>query len=151
MQHLQRDMKSAKCVTCLFLFRFQNKTSCELYEDLQCLPAKIARGKAWSAPDQSLNCHFLGLLVWEWLAQTWEVNSFSRCNSKFRINSTKDLPMSASEAVNRQPHSEHPQPWNRRSSIHTSVRLKTGESFSASSADRCSPGLRACAGREAPS
>ena len=54
---------------------------------------------------------------------TWEVNSFSRCNSKLRIISSKDVPVSAPEGLNRQPHTEQPKPRKCCCSIHTSSRL----------------------------
>ena len=52
----------------------------------------------------------LAFLVLGCSVQTWLANSLSRCVSKFRINSSKDLPVSASEEVNTQPHSVQPQP-----------------------------------------
>jgi len=36
----------------------------------------------------------------------------SRCNSKLRIISLKDVPLVASAGLNRQPHSEQPNPEN---------------------------------------
>jgi hypothetical protein len=41
-------------------------------------------------------------------AQTWDVNALSRCNSKFRITSSKDLPAGALEGLKNQAHSEQP-------------------------------------------
>ena len=54
--------------------------------------------------------------------QTCNVNSLSRCNSKFRIDSAKDLPVGAPEELKTQAHSEQPQPRKRSCSIHTSLR-----------------------------
>jgi hypothetical protein len=51
------------------------------------------------------------------------VNSRSRCNSKFRIISSKDLPVGAPEDLKTQAHSEQPKPRNRSCSIHTSFRF----------------------------
>jgi hypothetical protein len=49
--------------------------------------------------------------------------SLSRCNSKLRITSSRDLPVGSTDGLNRQPHSEQPKPAKRFCSIHTSVRL----------------------------
>ena len=54
-------------------------------------------------------------------AQTWDVNALSRCNSKFRITSSKDLPAGALEGLKNQAHSEQPQ--QRLSSIQMSLRV----------------------------
>ena len=54
-------------------------------------------------------------------AQTWDVNALSRCNSKFRITSSKDLPAGALEGLKTQAHSEQPQ--QRLSSIQMSLRV----------------------------
>ena len=62
-------------------------------------------------------------------AQTWDVNSLSRCNSKFRSISSKDVPVGVSVGLNRQPHSEQPKPRKRCCSIHTSFRLMVGKSY----------------------
>ena len=56
-------------------------------------------------------------------AQTWDVNALSRCNSKFRITSSKDLPAGALEGLKTQAHSEQPQPRKRLSSIQMSLRV----------------------------
>src|SRR5712692_3051718 len=56
-------------------------------------------------------------------SQTWEANSLSRCASKFRIISSKDLPVGGPDGLNTQAHSEQPQPRKRPSSIHMSSRL----------------------------
>ena len=47
----------------------------------------------------------------------------SRCNSKTRIMSSKDAPVGGPAGLNRQPHSEQPNPRKRSCSIHTSSRL----------------------------
>jgi hypothetical protein len=47
----------------------------------------------------------------------------SRCNSKLRIISSKDVPVGAPEGLNRQPHTEQPKPRKRGCSIHTNSRL----------------------------
>jgi hypothetical protein len=44
------------------------------------------------------------------LAQTWDANSWSRWDSKICFISAKDSPLSASEGLNTQAHSEQPQP-----------------------------------------
>ena len=49
-------------------------------------------------------------------------NSLSRCDSKFRIISSKELPVGEPEALNTQAHSEQPKPRKRFPSIHTSLR-----------------------------
>jgi len=59
---------------------------------------------------QSLYPEFPSLGLSECSAQTWDVNSLSRCNSKLRIISSNDLPVGAPEGLNRQPHSEQPKP-----------------------------------------
>ena len=59
----------------------------------------------------------------EWAAQTWDVNSLSRCNSKLRIISSNDAPVGAPEGLNRQPHWEQPKPRKCCCSIHTSSRF----------------------------
>jgi hypothetical protein len=56
-------------------------------------------------------------------AQTCNVNSLSRCDSKFRIISSKDLPAGGLEGLKTQAHCEQPQPRKRCCSIHTSFRL----------------------------
>src|SRR5713226_244641 len=56
-------------------------------------------------------------------SQTWEANSLSRCASKIRIISSKDLPVGGPDGLNTQAHSEQPQPRKRPSSIHMSSRL----------------------------
>ncbi len=68
---------------------------------------------------------FLLLVLWApgWSLQTCNVNSLSRCSSKFRIISSKDLPAGAPEGLKTQAHSEQPQPRKRARSIHTSARL----------------------------
>jgi hypothetical protein len=43
-------------------------------------------------------------------AQTWDENSLSRCNSNFRIISSKDLPAAAPGELNTQAHWEQPKP-----------------------------------------
>jgi hypothetical protein len=53
--------------------------------------------------------------------QTWDVNPLSRCNSKFRITSSKDLAAGALEGLKTQVHSEQPQ--QRFSSIQMSLRV----------------------------
>jgi hypothetical protein len=53
----------------------------------------------------------------------WEVNSLSRCNSKFRIISSKELPVGAPEGLKTQAHAEQPKPRKRLFSIHMSLRL----------------------------
>ena len=68
------------------------------------------------------NIQRLVLLVLGCLAQTCDANSWSRCDSKICFISAKDSPLSASEGLNTQAHSEQPQPWNRSCSIHTSLR-----------------------------
>jgi hypothetical protein len=65
------------------------------------------------------------------VAQTWDVNSLSRCNSKLRSISAKDVPVGVPEGLNRQPHSEQPKPRKRSPSIHTIFRL-TAASVAAS-------------------
>jgi hypothetical protein len=47
----------------------------------------------------------------------------SRCNSKFRIISSKDFPVGAAEESNRQEHSEQAKPRKRSSSTHTTLRV----------------------------
>jgi hypothetical protein len=59
---------------------------------------------------QALYPEFPSLGLSECSAQTWDVNSLSRCNSKLRIISSNDLPVGAPEGLNRQPHSEQPKP-----------------------------------------
>jgi hypothetical protein len=68
---------------------------------------------------------FLLLVLWApgWSVQTCNVNSLSRCSSKFRIISSKDLPAGAPEGLKTQAHSEQPQPRKRGRSIHTNSRL----------------------------
>ena len=62
MQRLQRDMKSAGCVTCLFLFPFQNKTPTS-YRKVSNDRSQIAR-KRWSTPKFELSVPWvLGLGV----------------------------------------------------------------------------------------
>jgi len=63
-----------------------------------------------TARQQSLYPEFPSLGLSECSAQTWDVNSLSRCNSKLRIISSNDLPVGAPEGLNRQPHSEQPKP-----------------------------------------
>jgi hypothetical protein len=53
--------------------------------------------------------------------QTWDVNALSRCNSKVRTTSAKDLPAGALEGLKTQVHSEQPQ--QRLSSIQMSLRV----------------------------
>jgi hypothetical protein len=65
----------------------------------------------------------LGLWAPGWSVQTCNVNSLSRCSSKFRIISSKDLPAGAPEGLKTQVHSEQPQPRKRGRSIHTNSRL----------------------------
>src|ERR1700733_6338887 len=69
---------------------------------------------------RSARCYltFLG-----WSAHTWDVNSLSRCHSKWRSISSKDGPVGAPEGLNRQSHSEQPKPRKRCFSIHTSFRF----------------------------
>ncbi len=71
------------------------------------------------------DCYIIypGLSSAAWSAQTWDLNSLSRCNSKLRIISSKDLPSGAPEGLNRHRHSEQPKPRKRFSSIHTSFLL----------------------------
>ena len=70
-----------------------------------------------------MNYSELVLLAPGWSAQTCDVNSLSRCNSKLRIISSKDVPVGPPEGLNRQSHSEQPKPRKRCRSIHTSFRL----------------------------
>jgi hypothetical protein len=68
-----------------------------------------------------------------WSTQTWAVNSLSRCNSKFFLISSKDLPSGAPEGLKTQGHSEHPKPPKRFFSIHMSLRsgaIEAGKRFS---------------------
>jgi hypothetical protein len=58
------------------------------------------------------------------LAQTWEVNALSRCNSTFRTISAKELLVGEPEGLNTQGHSEQPQPRKRFSSIQMSLRRR---------------------------
>lgn len=53
-----------------------------------------------------------GLLAVGWSAQTCNVNSLFRCNSKLRIISSKDAPAGVRKGLYRQPHSEQPKPRN---------------------------------------
>jgi hypothetical protein len=55
-------------------------------------------------------------------AQIWDANAWARCDSKTCFISAKDLPVSTSEGLNTQAHSEQPQPRKRSCSIHTSLR-----------------------------
>src|ERR1700730_13715667 len=55
-------------------------------------------------------------------AQTWDVNAPSRCNSRYRTISSKELPVGEAESVNTQEHSEQPQPAKWFSSTQMSLR-----------------------------
>ena len=60
---------------------------------------------------------------WGYSAQMWEVNSLSRCCSKFRTISSKELPSGAPKGLKAQAHAEQPKPRKRLFSIHISLRL----------------------------
>jgi hypothetical protein len=56
---------------------------------------------------------------------TWDANSLSLCSSKFRLISSNELPPISPAGLNRQPHSEQPQPRKCSSSIHIRSRRFT--------------------------
>lgn len=66
---------------------------------------------------------FRGLSVLGRAAQTCDENPRSRCNSKFCIISSKDLPAGVLEDLKTQAHSEQPKPRKRSCSIHINFRV----------------------------
>jgi hypothetical protein len=97
----------------------------------RCTVRKRRRGMDSNHPDGrgGLNYPEFCVLTLECSAQTCSLNSLSRCNSKLRIISAKDAPLTGPEALNCHSHSEQPKPRKCLSSIHTSFRLMEGESY----------------------
>src|SRR5580658_6042471 len=82
--------------------------------------------KLWAGiSGRSCSLNYSGLVFLDrgWPAQTCDVNSLSRCDSKLRIISSKDVPVGSPEGLNRQLHSEQPKPRKCCRSIHTSFRF----------------------------
>jgi len=78
-------------------------------------------------------------------AQTWEVNSLLSRSPRLNFNSSKDVPVGAFEASNRQPHSEQPNPPKPGCSIHTIFRLMGASVAAPQRVSACCPGTK-CAG-----
>jgi len=77
-----------------------------------------------------------------WSAQTWEANSLSSRSPRLSLNSSKDVPVDAFEASNRQPHSEQPNPPRPGCSIHTTFRLMGTSVAAPQRVPACCPGAR---------
>jgi hypothetical protein len=80
-----------------------------------------------------------------WSAQTWEANSLSSRSPRLSLNSSKDVPVDAFEASNRQPHSEQPNPPRPGCSIHTILRLMGASVAGPQRVPGCCPETK-CAG-----
>jgi hypothetical protein len=82
-----------------------------------------APGTMRSSPQGLYSSSFPGFLVTGYFVQTWEANSSSRCDSKFRIISSNELPEGAPEGLKTQVQAEQPKPRKFFFSIHISLRL----------------------------